>query len=45
MRVIIEILVLEDMKDVKDVEDIEKNVEELVVIVVKRKDTLLNVVL
>jgi hypothetical protein len=39
VRVVMEILVLED------VEDVEEDVEELVVVVVEREDALLNVVL
>jgi hypothetical protein len=46
VRVVMEILVLEDVEDVEDMEeDVEKDVEELAVVVVEREDALLNVVL
>jgi hypothetical protein len=46
VRVAIKILVLEDVEDVEDMEkNVKEDVEELVVVVVEREDTLLNVVL
>jgi hypothetical protein len=46
VRVVMEILALEDVEDVEDMEeDVEEDVEELVVVVVEREDALLNVVL
>jgi fructose-1,6-bisphosphatase/sedoheptulose 1,7-bisphosphatase-like protein len=46
VRVVIEILALENMENMEDIEkNVEKDVKELVVVVMERKDALLNVVL
>ena len=46
VRVVIEILVLENVEDVEDVEeDMKEDVEELAVVVMEREDALLNMVL
>jgi hypothetical protein len=45
IRVVIEILVLEDIEDIEDIKNIEKDIEELAVVVIERKDTLFNIVL